>query len=40
MSPMPLTGIGAAERPHKEVRAGLNEAFVATPGRACLPSLA
>ena len=37
---MPLTGIGAAERPHMEVRAGLNESSVATPGRACLPSLA
>jgi hypothetical protein len=37
---MPLTGIGAAERPHTEVWAGLNEAFVATPGKACMPSLA
>jgi len=37
---MPLTGIGAAERPHTEVRAGLNEAAVATPGTAYMPSLA
>jgi hypothetical protein len=35
---MPLTCIGAAEHPHTEVRAGCIEAFVATPGRACLPS--
>jgi hypothetical protein len=34
---MHLTCIGAAERPHTEVRAGLNEAFVATPGKACPP---
>ena len=40
LSPMPLTGIGAAERPHTEVRAGCIEASMATPGRACLPSLA
>ena len=37
---MPLTGIGAAERPHTEVRAGRIEASVATPGKAGMPSLA
>ena len=37
---MPLTGIGAAERPHRDVRAEYIEASVATPGTACLPSLA
>ena len=37
---MYLTYIGAAERPHREVRAGMNEAAVATPGKACQPSLA
>lgn len=40
MSPMYLTYIGAAERPHTEVWAGINEAVVATPGKAYLPSVA
>ena len=37
---MPLTGIGAAERPHREVRAERFEAPAATPGTAGMPSLA
>jgi hypothetical protein len=37
---MYLTYIGAAERPHRDVRAGSIEALVATPWRACQPSLA
>ena len=37
---MHLTCIGAAERPHTEVRAEMNEAAMETPGKAYLPSVA